>query len=208
MNRIDGLNIVEKQQLDFVSEVDKLAEAEIIRELRRAYPDHSLAEESGLTGKGPMQWVIDPLDGTHNYLRGIPHFCVSIALLDKGVPVHRIACSSGTSSVCTKSLLKAGCIASAIGGASTTSAKLVTSIVRRVRLRLVMRERHRDAPLGRQRSLVQLVQQLQQRAKITRVAGKQSAARWSWRFDADSKRRRLALEHQPAFGIIQRLQRW
>lgn len=91
MNRIDGLNIVEKQQLDFVSEVDKLAEAEIIKELRRAYPDHAiLAEESGATGKGPLTWVIDPLDGTHNYLRGIPHFCVSIALLDKGVPIHAV----------------------------------------------------------------------------------------------------------------------
>ncbi|TPG07308.1 inositol monophosphatase [Rhodanobacter glycinis] len=91
MNRIDGLNIVEKQQLDFVSEVDKLAEAEIIKELRRAYPDHAiLAEESGATGKGPLTWVIDPLDGTHNYLRGIPHFCVSIALLEKGVPIHAV----------------------------------------------------------------------------------------------------------------------
>ena len=91
MNRIDGLNVVEKQQMDFVSEVDKLAEAEIIKELRRAYPDHAiLAEESGATGKGPLTWVIDPLDGTHNYLRGIPHFCVSIALLDKGVPVHAV----------------------------------------------------------------------------------------------------------------------
>ena len=91
MNRIDGLNVVEKQQLDFVSEVDKLAEAEIIKELRRAYPDHAiLAEESGATGKGPLTWVIDPLDGTHNYLRGIPHFCVSIALLDKGVPIHAV----------------------------------------------------------------------------------------------------------------------
>jgi myo-inositol-1(or 4)-monophosphatase len=91
MNRIDGLQIVEKQQLDFVSEVDKLAEAEIIKELRRAYPDHSiLAEESGATGKGPLQWVIDPLDGTHNYLRGIPHFSVSIALLEKGVPIHAV----------------------------------------------------------------------------------------------------------------------
>ena len=89
MNRIDGLNIVEKQQMDFVSEVDKLAEAEIIKELRRAYPDHAiLGEESGAIGKGPLQWVIDPLDGTHNYLRGIPHFCVSIALLEKGVPIH------------------------------------------------------------------------------------------------------------------------
>ena len=91
MNRIDGLNIVEKQQLDFVSEVDKLAEAEIIKELRRAYPDHAiLAEESGAIGKGPLTWVIDPLDGTHNYLRGIPHFGVSIALLDKGVPIHAV----------------------------------------------------------------------------------------------------------------------
>ena len=55
--------------------------------------------------------------------------------------MQTIACSSGISSVCTNSLLKAGCIASAIGGASTTSAKLVSSIVRRVRLRLVMRVR-------------------------------------------------------------------
>jgi myo-inositol-1(or 4)-monophosphatase len=91
MNRIDGLHVVEKQQMDFVSEVDKLAEAEIIKELRRAYPDHAiLAEESGQTGKGPLTWVIDPLDGTHNYLRGIPHFSVSIALLDKGVPIHAV----------------------------------------------------------------------------------------------------------------------
>jgi myo-inositol-1(or 4)-monophosphatase len=91
MNRIDGLNVVEKQQMDFVSEVDKLAEAEIIKELRRAYPDHAiLAEESGAMGKGPMTWVIDPLDGTHNYLRGIPHFSVSIALLEKGVPIHAV----------------------------------------------------------------------------------------------------------------------
>jgi len=91
MNRIDGLNVVEKQQMDFVSEVDRLAEAEIIKELRRAYPDHAiLGEESGSIGKGPLQWVIDPLDGTHNYLRGIPHFSVSIALLEKGVPMHGV----------------------------------------------------------------------------------------------------------------------
>ncbi len=91
MNRIEGLHVVEKQQLDFVSEVDRLAEAEIVKELRRAYPDHAiLAEESGATGKGPLTWVIDPLDGTHNYLRRIPHFCVSIALLDRGVPVHAV----------------------------------------------------------------------------------------------------------------------
>lgn len=91
MNRIDGLNVVEKQRMDFASEVDKLAEAEIVKELRRAYPTHAfLAEESGATGKGPLTWVIDPLDGTHNYLRGIPHFCVSIAMLDRGEPVYAV----------------------------------------------------------------------------------------------------------------------
>ena len=91
MNRIDGLVVVEKQRMDFASEVDKLAEAEIVKELRRAYPDHAiLAEEGGAIGKAPLTWVIDPLDGTHNYLRGIPHFSVSIALLDKGVPVYGV----------------------------------------------------------------------------------------------------------------------
>lgn len=92
MNRIDGLAVVEKQRMDFASEVDKLAEAEIVKELRRAYPDHAiLAEESGAIGKkSPLTWVIDPLDGTHNYLRGIPHFSVSIAMLDKGVPVYGV----------------------------------------------------------------------------------------------------------------------
>src|SRR5512142_95548 len=91
MNRIDGLNVVEKQRMDFASEVDRLAEAEIVKELKRAYPTHAfLAEESGTIGKGPLVWVIDPLDGTHNYLRGIPHFSVSIALLDKGEPVYAV----------------------------------------------------------------------------------------------------------------------
>jgi myo-inositol-1(or 4)-monophosphatase len=88
MNRLEGLAVVEKQHLDFASEVDRLAEAEIIRELKRAYPAHAvLAEESGATGKSKSTWVIDPLDGTHNYLRGFPHFSVSIALLEHGDPV-------------------------------------------------------------------------------------------------------------------------
>ena len=88
MNRLDSLEVVEKQRHDYVSEVDKMAEAEIIRELRRAYPrDAILAEESGTIGKSRNVWVIDPLDGTHNYLRGFPHFCVSIALLENNEPV-------------------------------------------------------------------------------------------------------------------------
>ena len=91
MNRVDALAVVEKQRLDFASEVDRAAEAEIIRELRRAFPAHAiLAEESGAQGKSRHVWVIDPLDGTHNYLRGIPHFSVSIALLENGEPMHAV----------------------------------------------------------------------------------------------------------------------
>jgi len=91
LNRVDSLAVEEKSRLDFVSEVDRMAEAEIVRELRRAYPDHAvLAEESGATGKSDKVWVIDPLDGTHNYLRGFPHFSVSIGFLDHGDPVHAV----------------------------------------------------------------------------------------------------------------------
>ena len=91
LNRLDSLKVEEKSSMDFVSEVDRLAEAEIKRELRRAYPDHAiLAEESGASGKSDKVWVIDPLDGTHNYLRGFPHFCVSIGFLDHGDPVHGV----------------------------------------------------------------------------------------------------------------------
>ena len=87
MNRLDSLEVVEKQRHDYVSEVDRLAEAEIIRELKRAFPrDALLAEESGASGNSRNVWVIDPLDGTHNYLRGFPHFCVSIGLLENGEP--------------------------------------------------------------------------------------------------------------------------
>jgi len=87
MNRLDSLEVVEKQRHDYVSEVDRLAETEIIRELKRAFPrDALLCEESGAIGSGRNVWVIDPLDGTHNYLRGFPHFCVSIGLLERGEP--------------------------------------------------------------------------------------------------------------------------
>lgn len=88
VGRIESLSVFEKSKQDYASEVDAQAEAEIIRELKRAFPDHAfLAEESGQTGKSRYTWVIDPLDGTSNFLHGIPHFCVSIALLDNQEPV-------------------------------------------------------------------------------------------------------------------------
>jgi myo-inositol-1(or 4)-monophosphatase len=93
MNRLDSIAVIEKHHLDFVSEVDRQAETEIVRELKRAYPDHAiLGEETGASGKAGARftWAVDPLDGTHNYLRGIPHFAVSIAQLDRGEPIHAV----------------------------------------------------------------------------------------------------------------------
>ncbi len=91
LSRVENLAVEEKSRHDYVSEVDRLAEAEIIRELRRAYPDHAiLGEESGRTGKSDKLWIIDPLDGTHNYLRGFPHFSVSIGFRDHGDLVYGV----------------------------------------------------------------------------------------------------------------------
>lgn len=84
MNRIDSLDVTEKERNDFVSEADRAAEAAIIEELRRAFPQHAiLAEEGGASGDNPVKWIIDPLDGTRNYLHGFPHFSISIAMQDR-----------------------------------------------------------------------------------------------------------------------------
>ena len=95
MHRLDALNVVEKERMDYASEVDGLAEAAIVKELHRANPDYAiLGEEGGAqTGnRGPSRYtyVIDPLDGTSNYLRGFPHWCVSIALCEGAEPVHAV----------------------------------------------------------------------------------------------------------------------
>ena len=89
---VDKLNIRKKRQNDFVSEVDEAAEEAIIRVLREAYPDHAIhAEESGLSdAKSDYVWVIDPLDGTTNFLHGFPQYCVSIALTHKGKPTQAV----------------------------------------------------------------------------------------------------------------------
>ena len=82
-DRLERVIVEEKGEHDLVSEVDREAEAAIIETLRGAYPQHGvLAEESGATHEGSSgyTWIIDPLDGTTNFLHGIPHFCISIAL--------------------------------------------------------------------------------------------------------------------------------
>lgn len=85
MDRIDRLKIVSKKNNDFVTEVDHKAEQAIIEILKQAFPDHGfLAEESGIEdGDAEYQWIIDPLDGTTNFLHGVPQFAVSIALQHK-----------------------------------------------------------------------------------------------------------------------------
>ncbi len=84
-NQADQLSVTTKQASDFVSEVDRQAEQMIIDKIRTAYPEHAiLAEESGEHGEtGGMQWIIDPLDGTTNYLHRFPQFAVSIACRDQ-----------------------------------------------------------------------------------------------------------------------------
>lgn len=91
--RLDLVEIEEKGQNDFVSDVDRQAEKEILYHLKKAYPDHRfLGEEGGAQGpeNAEYEWIIDPLDGTTNFLHGIPHFAVSIACLKKGQLEHAI----------------------------------------------------------------------------------------------------------------------
>ena len=89
--RMDTLTIETKSKNDFVSEVDRQAEHEIIQTIRKAFPDHAiLAEESGEQDGSEFQWVIDPLDGTTNYLRQVPQYAVSIAIKQKGRLEHAV----------------------------------------------------------------------------------------------------------------------
>ena len=86
-NDLDSLKVSSKQPNDFVTEVDKAAEQAIIEVLREAYPAYGiLAEESGQSGRAESeyQWIIDPLDGTTNFIHGFPQYSVSIALAYKG----------------------------------------------------------------------------------------------------------------------------
>ena len=91
LNRLESLTITSKGRNDFVSEVDHAAEHEIIQTIRRHYPQHAfLAEESGRSGESDTLWIIDPLDGTTNFLHGFPVFCVSIACQIKGRLEHAV----------------------------------------------------------------------------------------------------------------------
>jgi myo-inositol-1(or 4)-monophosphatase len=91
LSRLDSLKIDTKGRNDFVTDIDRKAEADIIATIRRSYPQHAvLAEESGRSGENEFVWIIDPLDGTTNFLHGFPTFAVSIALEHKGRLQHAV----------------------------------------------------------------------------------------------------------------------
>jgi myo-inositol-1(or 4)-monophosphatase len=91
-DRMDLVKVDEKGANDFVTDVDRNAEQEIISIIRKAYPEHGfLGEESGSTKpESETVWIIDPLDGTTNFIRGIPHYAVSIGCMHKGKLEHAI----------------------------------------------------------------------------------------------------------------------
>lgn len=84
-DRIEQLTVRSKSPNEIVTEVDQAAERIIIEHIRTGYPDHAfLGEESGASGSGEYEWIIDPIDGTTNYVHRFPVFCVSLALRRRG----------------------------------------------------------------------------------------------------------------------------
>ncbi|HEC73772.1 MAG TPA: inositol-1-monophosphatase [Methylophaga aminisulfidivorans] len=89
LQHVDHLEVTTKGRNDYVSDVDRLVEEEIISVIKKAYPEHAImAEESGKAGDSETVWIIDPLDGTTNFLHGFPQYCVSIAVKVRGRVEH------------------------------------------------------------------------------------------------------------------------
>ena len=91
---LDGspLEIKSKQVNDYVTQIDRAAEEAIIDVVHKAYPEHAfMAEESGASGgEAEYRWIIDPLDGTTNFIHGFPQYCVSIAVEHRGTLAHAV----------------------------------------------------------------------------------------------------------------------
>ena len=91
MVNLDKLKVDKKGHNDYVSEADRAAEQAVIDCIHKHYPEHAiLAEESGLQGESETLWIIDPLDGTTNYLHGFPVFAVSIGVQVEGRMAHGV----------------------------------------------------------------------------------------------------------------------
>lgn len=95
LDELDKLDVIEKGPTDYVTQLDKDVENIIIKNLKKTYPKHSyLSEEFGFVeGKDESKdsvWIIDPLDGTTNYIHGFPYFAISIAYVEKGKTLHAV----------------------------------------------------------------------------------------------------------------------
>ncbi len=91
MVNLDKLKVEVKGRNDYVSDADRAAEKAVIACIHKHYPEHAiLAEESGASGESDTVWIIDPLDGTTNYLHGFPVFAVSIGVQEKGRMEHAV----------------------------------------------------------------------------------------------------------------------
>jgi myo-inositol-1(or 4)-monophosphatase len=91
MNNLEKLEVEQKGHNDYVSEADRAAEKAAIDCILKHYPDHAIhAEESGVQGESDTTWIIDPLDGTTNYLHGFPVFAVSVGVQVNGRMEHGV----------------------------------------------------------------------------------------------------------------------
>jgi len=88
MNLRDSVEVSRKSPQELVTQVDLAAQSAIVEQIRRHFPDDSVLAEEGMEAPlgSERLWVIDPLDGTHNYIHGVPHYSVSIARMHNGVP--------------------------------------------------------------------------------------------------------------------------
>jgi myo-inositol-1(or 4)-monophosphatase len=88
LTRLTIENKGDPNNMDFVTDIDKACERAIVETLLMAYPDHTIMAEEGTPGlvtESDYKWIIDPIDGTHNFMHGVPHYCVSIALEHRGI---------------------------------------------------------------------------------------------------------------------------
>ena len=101
-----ALQVRAKRANDFVTQIDRAAEAAIIEVIHKAFPDHAiLAEESGASESKSREycWIIDPLDGTTNFIHGFPQYCISIALQHRGAIAHGVVYDPGRNELFTAS---------------------------------------------------------------------------------------------------------
>jgi myo-inositol-1(or 4)-monophosphatase len=91
LSQLDAVEVVEKSRNEYVSGADRMAEQAIVEIIRDHFPDHAiLGEEGGAQGEHEYRWIIDPLDGTTNFLHGFPVFAVSIAVEHNGQLEHGV----------------------------------------------------------------------------------------------------------------------